>query len=226
MEDVYKYEKILHQDGWNLQKQKKNLKVSSKIEGNTVGVLVEAYLDVKIQNFLQVLLEFDLMKDFMPFMEYSKLEKVVSRNCRVAHCINNFPLITKRQSFFQGIGYNRMNHNKSIFMYTRSLHERKDLQELLGYQVKESKNTIQLDYKYFIIQYKPESPTGGTIKLAINTDLKLKIPMFLLGAASEGFGQDFYNDVRRLSKDFVGSQWERKMIENPSFYNMVKANIT
>ena len=36
-------------------------------------------------------------------------------------------------------------------MYTRSLHERKDLQELLGYQVKESKNTIQLDYKYFII---------------------------------------------------------------------------
>ena len=31
MEDVYMYEKILHQDGWKLQKEKKNLKVSSKI---------------------------------------------------------------------------------------------------------------------------------------------------------------------------------------------------
>ena len=68
MEDVYRQEKILHQEGWKLQKEKKNLKISSKIDGHTVGVLVEAYLDVKIQYFLQILMEFDLMKDFMPFM--------------------------------------------------------------------------------------------------------------------------------------------------------------
>ena len=48
MKDVYQQEKILHQEGWKLQKEKKNLKISSKIEGHTVGVLVEAYLDVKI----------------------------------------------------------------------------------------------------------------------------------------------------------------------------------
>lgn len=40
MEDVYYYNKILHQDGWKVQKEKKNLKISSKIEGHTVGVLV------------------------------------------------------------------------------------------------------------------------------------------------------------------------------------------
>lgn len=48
MEDVYYHEKILHQEGWKLQKEKKNLKISSMIEGHTVGILVEAYLDVKI----------------------------------------------------------------------------------------------------------------------------------------------------------------------------------
>ena len=69
-------------------------------------------------------------------------------------------------------------------MYTRSIHERKDLQEHLEYEVKESKNAIQLDYKYFIIEYKPETPTSGYIKLANNIDLKLKIPMFLLETAS------------------------------------------
>ena len=95
-----------------------------------------------------------------------------------------------------------MDHNDSIFMFTRSLHDRKDLQELLGYKVKETKNAVQLDYKYFIIEYQPDSPTSGHIKLAINTDLKLNIPMFLLEAASEGFGQDFYKDLRKLSKGF------------------------
>lgn len=31
MEDVYRNYQILHQDGWKLQKEKKNLKISSKI---------------------------------------------------------------------------------------------------------------------------------------------------------------------------------------------------
>ena len=31
MKDVLMYEKILYQDGWKLQKDKKNLKISSKI---------------------------------------------------------------------------------------------------------------------------------------------------------------------------------------------------
>lgn len=111
-----------------------------------------------------------------------------------------------------------MDYNQTIFMYTRSLHDRKDLQQLLGYEVKQSKNAIQLDYKYFIVEYKPETPTSGYIKLANNVDLKLKIPMFLLQTASEGFGQDFYKDIRRLAKNFKGSEWQKKMFQNPDFF--------
>lgn len=40
MEDVLHYEHIINQDGWKLQKEKTNLKVSTKIEENTVGVLI------------------------------------------------------------------------------------------------------------------------------------------------------------------------------------------
>ena len=35
-----------------LEEKKKNIKVSSKVEGNTIGVLVEAFLDAPIENFL------------------------------------------------------------------------------------------------------------------------------------------------------------------------------
>ena len=40
MRDVEMYEKILSQEGWKLQKDKPNMKISSKVEGNTVGVLI------------------------------------------------------------------------------------------------------------------------------------------------------------------------------------------
>ena len=40
MEDVSHYERIVHQDGWKIQKTKKNLRVSTIIEGHTVGVLI------------------------------------------------------------------------------------------------------------------------------------------------------------------------------------------
>ena len=69
-------------------------------------------------------------------------------------------------------------------MYTRSLHDRPDLQELFGYKVVETPDTVQLDYKYFILEYTPDSTSGGMLKMAINTDLKLKVPMFILEPAS------------------------------------------
>ena len=48
MQDVIMYEKILQQEGWKVQKEKKNIKISTKADGNTVGVLVEVHLDVEV----------------------------------------------------------------------------------------------------------------------------------------------------------------------------------
>lgn len=73
MKTVIYYEEIIKEGGWHLKKEKKGLKVSTKIEQSTVGVLVEAELDVGIENFFSVLTQIDLMKKWMPFMESSKL---------------------------------------------------------------------------------------------------------------------------------------------------------
>jgi hypothetical protein len=91
----------------------------------------------------------------MPFMETSKLEKIVARNCRIGHAVNNIPLLAKRESFFQGIGYDRISHNGTFFLYSRSLNGRDELQRELGYVVKESKGAIQLDYRYLVMEYRP-----------------------------------------------------------------------
>lgn len=68
-----------------------------------------------------------------------------------------------------------------------------------------------MDYKYFILEYSPDTPQSGTLKMAINVDMKLNIPMFILGPATEGFGIDFYQNVRKIAKNFKGSKWEKKI---------------
>ena len=63
------------------------------------------------------------------------------------------------------------------------------------------------------------------MKLAINVDLHLSIPMFILATASENFGMDFYKNVRKTSKKFEGSEWEEKMKENPSFFQFLQRRV-
>ena len=78
-----------------------------------------------------------------------------------------------------------------------------------------------MDYRYLIIEYTPDGPIGGTLKMAINVDMKLNIPMFILIPATTGFGLDFYNGVLKIAKDFKGSKWEQKVQKNPDFFNFV-----
>lgn len=45
-EDMISYNKEILKEGWKLQKDKKNFKVFSRVEGHTVGIRLEAVLDV------------------------------------------------------------------------------------------------------------------------------------------------------------------------------------
>ena len=77
--------------------------------------------------------EIDLMQEFMPFMAESRTEKIISRNNKLGYCVNDFPILAKREAFFQGVGYDRMNHNQTILLYSRTLDSRPDLQKLFDY---------------------------------------------------------------------------------------------
>lgn len=45
--------------------------------------------------------------------------------------------------------------------------------------------------------------------------MKLSIPMFILGPATEGFGVDFYSNILRIAKGYKGSKWEQSVEKNP-----------
>jgi len=131
----------------------------------------------------------DLYKEFMPFMKVSKQEKIVDRNCRIGFTENHIPIVSVREAYFQGIGYNRLHKNNTLFLFTRSIHNRPDLQKKLGYTCPINENYVQLEYKYFVLWYEPICRGKGRITLAMNVDTKLNfIPMWIQDKISQDFG--------------------------------------
>ena len=66
-------------------------------------------------------------------------------------------------------------------MYTRSIHNRKDLQQQFDYEVKTNPKYVQFDYKYFVVKYVPLSENSGKMILGMNMDLKLNmVPLSLM----------------------------------------------
>lgn len=43
--------------------------------------------------------------------------------------------------------------------------------------------------------------------MAINVDMKLSVPMFIMKPATTGFGIDFYTNVVKIAKNFKDSEW-------------------
>jgi hypothetical protein len=66
-------------------------------------------------------------------------------------------------------------------MYTRSIHDRKDLQKQFNYEVTLNPKCVQLDYKYLVVKYVPLSDNSGKMVLGVNIDLKLNmLPLSIL----------------------------------------------
>lgn len=168
----------------------------------------------------------DLYKNFIPFVKVSTQEKEVSRNCRIGYSQNHIPFMSVREAFFQGIGYNRLDANGSLFLLTRSIHNREDLQKKFGYKCECNKEFIQLDYKYLVLKYEPIRRGKGKVTIVMNVNPRLDfLPMWLLEKVSVQFGQDFLTNVLKTSGKFKNSQWEQNVKKNPHLFNFFKEAI-
>lgn len=156
-------------------------------------MLIESELNVPIETFAAVMIEVDLHKKWIPFVVESKLEKQIDRNSIIGHVVNDFPIISKREAFFQGTGYDRLNFNDTIFIFSRSIHSRPDLLELYDYKPKPKKNSVMLDYKYLCMEYRPITPKKGYLRMCVNIDMRLNIvPKFIMEMATKKFGVDMF----------------------------------
>ena len=65
---------------------------------------------------------------------------------------------------------------------------------------------VSLDYKFFMLEYKPISKTRGNIKMASCVDMNLEfIPKFILNKTARIFAFDYFKNMLKISKKFKGS---------------------
>jgi hypothetical protein len=159
-------------------------------------------------------------------MKYSKQAKSISRNTRIGHTINDLPILSKREVFFLGVGYDRLDYNNTIMLYTRSFTENLELQKELGYIVQKTPGAVQLDYKYFVVEYTPITTNKGWIRLGINVDMKLPaVPTFILDYACRNFGFEFISNILNIAKKFEGSEWQQCLQKDPALFNFFRGRI-
>ena len=82
--------------GWAEKYKKNGVTISTRREEGTVGVLVNSIIDIPFEVMIAVLTEMDLYRLFIPFMEVSTQEKIVSRNCRIGYSLSKIPFLTGR----------------------------------------------------------------------------------------------------------------------------------
>lgn len=88
----------------------------------TIGTLMEKTIEMPVEILLTILAEADYYADLIKDVKYSREEKYLDRNHKIGYCVYDLPLLSQREAFFEAVGYNRLGHNETIFMYSRSIH--------------------------------------------------------------------------------------------------------
>lgn len=89
-----------------------------------MGILMEAIVEVPVEIFLTVISELDFFSELIPDIKLSREEKYIQRNHKIGYCLFDLPILSMREAIFEGVGYNRLEHNNTIFIYSQSIHNR------------------------------------------------------------------------------------------------------
>lgn len=93
-----------------------------------------------------------------------------------------------------------------MFLFTRSIHDKPELQDYLNYKVKINPDYVQLTYKYFVVKYRPIRKGLGKLKMALNADIGLGfLPNFILEYLAKDFAEQFLQCILDIGKKFKGS---------------------
>jgi hypothetical protein len=108
-------------EGWVDEGNKNDVQMYSKREEGSVGILMERIIDIPVEIFLIILTEMDLYTELISDIKESREEKYFALNHKIGYCLYDMPILSCRETYYEGIGYSRLNHNNTIFSYSQSI---------------------------------------------------------------------------------------------------------
>lgn len=174
-----------------------------------IAIRIHGEFDIPVVEFLAIVAEIDLMGEYVPFCYDSKELKQVSRNERIGTSKIYIPLLSDRETYFYGVGYDRWKEKKSIFFYSKTINEDIDFQKKYKFTVPPPNDKyVRLEYKFFIVEYKPIGKNRAKIRLCSKIDMKMNyLPMFILNKSARIFAFDYFKNILDRVKNYKGSAW-------------------
>jgi hypothetical protein len=210
------------EDGWTVEKVRKGMTVKYKAEkGESVGLKFEMEIDIPFIHLLALVYEVDLYPQWYPFMKSGSELKVINKATKIVHLELSFPPpISNREGYFFGCGYDRLQKNGTIFMAVNSIHNDPKIAKIYEVEIPGTSKHVRMDVKYFAFEVILQSREKALIKAVANADPKLKfVPMSFINWTIRKFSYLLMERLIHKAKNFKGSPWEKRIRENPAFYN-------
>lgn len=87
---------------------------------------MESEVNIPLKNLLCLGNEMEYFKDYLPFIEEGKLLKEVRRATKLGYALMDVPMISKRECYFYGVGFNLLEEYGCIPMVSKSIHSDKE----------------------------------------------------------------------------------------------------
>jgi len=134
--------------------------------------------------------------------------------------------LTDREIYFYAAGYDRIKENGSVFVFSKTINDDKVYQKKYAFNVPEKSDYVRLEYIFFIVEYIPITKKRAKVRLASRVDLKMNyLPQWILNKSARTFSFNYFKNMIKVNKNFKGSDWEKKVKQNPNFYNFFKSKI-
>ena len=223
------------QEGYSLVKENKknNVKMWYKKEDGERFVTLRFTVDrIKIPffNLITLLYETDLYHYWFPFCKQSFDYMKVNKTCKVCYQELIFPFPLKnRETIICGKGINRMNHNGTVLVMSKSYQLENDprVRQKVGEFKSERRpeGLVENVVHFYGFEISPVSPTELSLRVCMLVDPKIPlIPDSMINFASKKFGDDMINKLLVFSQDLSGTEFEDKLksSENAEFYAWLK----
>lgn len=84
------------------------------------------------------------------------------------------PIITDRESYYYGEGFNRLDENGTIVLISKTVQDDKEFLRKFGVTVPSTSKLVRLHFYYYVFQIQPINETRCKIKAITNVNPHVK----------------------------------------------------
>lgn len=170
---------------------------------------MEAELDVPIRKMIALANEGEYMNEFVPYIDHTNLIKKYTKARKYQYSKLNFPVITDREVYFYGEGFDRLDENGTITLISKSVNNDEEFKQKYGITIPTTSQYIRLDFNHYVYQIEPLSEDRCKVRAVTNVNPYVKfVPQSIINYIGRKFAFYLFEKmITKANKGFENSVW-------------------